>query len=53
MSIILPYYPLSNSLSVSNVEFTGDLSEPFEVGSTIVFIEIIFTIGLWRFDYMD
>ena len=35
MSIIMPYYPLSNSLSVSNVEFTGDVSEPFEVGSTI------------------
>ena len=35
MSIILPYYPLSNSLSVSNVEFTGDVSESFEAGSTI------------------
>ena len=42
MSIILPYYPLSNSLSVSNVEFTGDINEPFEVGSTIgVFLETI------------
>ena len=35
MSIIMPYYPLSNSLSVSNVEFTGDVSAPFDVGSTI------------------
>ena len=35
MSIILPYYELLNPLSVSNVEFTGDISEPFEVGSTI------------------
>ena len=35
MSIILPYYPLSDPLSVSNVEFIGDVSEPFDAGSTI------------------
>ena len=34
MSIILPYFLPSNSLSVSNVEFTGDVTEPFELGST-------------------
>ena len=35
MSIILPYYSLSNSLSVSNVEFTGDINEPASNGSLI------------------